>query len=284
MNRHPNSKVVRIKRKIAIGDYKQEEVETMFGDASRPVSAYWIKGTSKAGTGLTYEEQKILMPLVLNCEITDRDFRAKSEQYFHDINTRVGKEGTELEIGLEDNGSLVSELNHPLNPTEYIAYKHAISHPQVSKNKQVNVNPLIKWYLEDDIEELGKEQNLLNIKDEAAQLYLANKDNKKIVNMVLKLSSIDVAEGKKQISFRKISEETPVKFKELITDKDISLKYMVSLAIKEGVLKQVNNTTMWAESGDALGNNTEEVLVYLKDKSKAMEVNKIKAALKSFED
>ena len=102
--------------------------------------------------------------------------------------------------------------------------------------------------------------------------------------MVLKLSSIDVAEGKKQISFRKISEETPVKFKELITDKDITLKYMVSLAIKEGVLKQVNNTTMWAESGDALGNSTEEVLVYLKDKSKAMEVNKIKAALKSFED
>ncbi len=290
MNIHPHSKKIKIQRKITIGDYNQADIEKLMGDSNRPIGPYWIQGTRKAASGLTYEEQRVLMPLLVNCEPSDKDFRAKCEDYFHTISTKVPKDGVELEIGLEDGndkpmfeknekGDLIN-INLPLNPAQYVSYKHAYSHPQVSKAKGSYNNPLVKWYIEDEVIKHTEQKDLLNLKDEAIQLYLANKDSKSMIDMVLDLSSIKVKDKEKVIEFRKLSETKPAEFTRLVKDKDIKVKYMVSLAIKENILKRVGQSIVWTETGDSLGGGMDEVVINLKDKSKIMELNKIKVALK----
>ena len=273
-NDNPHSKKVVLKRKITIGDFNAKDVEEIMGDPSRPIGSYWKDG--KIGTGLTYEEQRTLMPDILFCESTDRDFRAKCEQYFHDINIKVAKDGTELEIGVE-NGA-------PLNTIQYVYYKHCLTNPMVAKSKKLAVgNPLIKWYIEDPDAELNSEKEMINLKDKATQLYLSNKDNSKVIDMVLDLSNIRTIEAKKIVEFKKLSENKPNDFIKLVEDKDISLRYMLSKAISQGILKRIGTAIVWNESGEALGQTMDEVLIKLKDKSGVPEVNKIKASLKSYQ-
>ena len=196
-NDNPHSKKVVLKRKITIGDFNAKDVEEIMGDPSRPIGSYWKNG--KIGTGLTYEEQRQFMPEIIFCDSGDREFRAKCEQYFHDINVKVAKEGTTLEVGLDEHGI-------PLNHIQYIQYKHCLDNPLVAKDRKVGLgNPLIKWYIEDPDMELNTEKELEAVKDKATQLYLTNKDNNKIVDMVLDLSGIKSIESKKLLDFKKLS-------------------------------------------------------------------------------
>jgi len=273
-NDNPHSKKVVLKRKITIGDFNAKDVEEIMGDPSRPIGSYWKGG--KIGTGLTYEEQRVLMPEILFCDAGDRDFRSKCEQYFHEINIKVAKEGTTLEVGLDEHGV-------PLNVIQYVYYKHCLDNPLVAKDKKTGVgNPLIKWYIEDPDAELNSEKALEDIKDKATQLYLSNKDNTKIVDMVLDLSGVKSIESKKLLDFKKLSASKPVEFIKLIEDKDILLRYMLSKAISQNVLKRIGTAIVWTESGEALGQTMDEVLIKLKDKTGVPDVNKIKAALKSY--
>jgi hypothetical protein len=273
-NDNPHSKKVVLKRKITIGDFNAKDVEEIMGDPSRPIGSYWKDG--KIGTGLTYEEQRTLMPDILFCDSTDRDFRSKCEQYFHDINIKVAKDGTSLEIGVE-NGA-------PLNTIQYVYYKHCLTNPMVAKSRQLAVgNPLIKWFIEDPDQELNTEKEIEAVKDKATQLYLSNKDNTKIIDMVLDLSGVKSIESKKLLDFKKLSATKPVEFIKLIEDKDILLRYMLSKAISQGVLKRIGTAIVWSESGESLGQTMDEVLIKLKDKSGVPEVNKIKASLKSYQ-
>jgi hypothetical protein len=273
-NDNPHSKKVVLKRKITIGDFNAKDVEEIMGDPSRPIGSYWKNG--KIGTGLTYEEQRQFMPEIIFCEASDRDFRAKCEQYFHDINVKVAKEGTTLEVGVDEHGI-------PLNFTQYVQYKHCLDNPLVAKDRRVGLgNPLIKWYIEDPDMELNAEIETEDVKDKATQLYLSNKTNTKIVDMVLDLSGIKSIPSKKLLDFKKLSATKPIEFIRLIEDKDILLRYMLSKAISQGVLKRIGTAIVWSESGESLGQTMDEVLIKLKDKSGVPEVNKIKASLKSF--
>lgn len=279
IDKDPNSRKVIIKRKITIGDHNQKEVEEMMGNSVRPIGPYWFG--KKAASGLNYTEQNILMPSILNTEVGDRDFREKVDEYFHSITTRVPKDGVELEIGLMNNDEPISATNLPLEPVDYVAWKHAKGHPNVAASASAaNGNPLIKWFIEDPELELTKEKELTSVRDKASQLYLINKDSSKVIDMVLDLSNVKASPNKKQLEFRKIADTNPHKFIQLIEDKDITLRYLVSQAITQGVLKRTGTAILWTESGDIIGHNMEEVLVYLKDKAKTPEVNRIKAALK----
>lgn len=273
-NDNPHSKKVVLKRKITIGDFNAKDVEEIMGDPSRPIGSYWKHG--KTGTGLTYEEQRKFMPDIIFCDKDDKEFRKMCESYFDNMNIKVDKDGTLLEVGLDEHGN-------PLNTIHYVYYKHCLDHPYVAKNKKSGIgNPLIKWYIEDPDAELNSEKEIEAIKDKATQLYLSNKDNTKIVDMVLDLSGIKSIESKKLLDFKKLSASKPVEFIKLIEDKDILLRYMLSKAISQNVLKRIGTAIVWTESGEALGQTMDEVLVKLKDKTGVPDVNKIKAALKSY--
>ena len=273
-NDNPHSKKVVLKRKITIGDFNAKDVEEIMGDPSRPIGAYWKGG--KTGTGLTYEEQRKFMPEIIFCDKDDKEFRRMCESYFDNINIKVDKDGTLLEVGLDEHGN-------PLNTIHYVYYKHCLDNPRIAKDKKSGIgNPLIKWYIEDPDAELNSEKALEDLKDKATQLYLSNKDNTKIVDMVLDLSGIKSIESKKLLDFKKLSATKPVEFIKLIEDKDILLRYMLSKAISQNVLKRIGTAIVWTESGEALGQTMDEVLVKLKDKTGVPDVNKIKAALKSY--
>ena len=273
-NDNPHSRKVVLKRKITIGDFNAKDVEEIMGDPSRPIGAYWKGG--KTGTGLTYEEQRKFMPEIIFCDAEDKEFRKMCETYFHEINIKVDKEGTPLEVGVDEHGV-------PLNTIQYVYHKHCLDNPRIAKDKKTGLgNPLIKWYIEDPDMELNAEKETEAVKDKATQLYLTNKDNNKIVDMVLDLSGIKSIESKKLLDFKKLSASKPVEFIKLIEDKDILLRYMLSKAISQGVLKRIGTAIVWSESGESLGQTMDEVLVKLKDKSGVPEVNKIKASLKSY--
>src|SRR5690606_19206039 len=103
------------------------------------------------GSGLTFQEQKLLLPDVIGVEANDKDFRREVEKFYHEILTKIPDAGIELEIGLENDNEPLSESNMPLNIKDYVIYRHIINSPQVAKDKDTadRWGHLKPFYIED---------------------------------------------------------------------------------------------------------------------------------------
>src|SRR5579872_23290 len=80
-----------------------KEIQDYFADSKQGIGSYWEGGHSnKVGTGLSFDEQELLMPYIINCRKEDNLFREKVELFFHEIDTKVPHDkGVVLETGLK---------------------------------------------------------------------------------------------------------------------------------------------------------------------------------------
>ena len=125
IKKHPNSRIITLYRKDSFLMNAQKGSAPEFLEmAKQSLGSYWDNSfSSVVGSGLNFTEQKLLMPTLVDCEPSDRNFRTKCSEYFASIATKVpyGK-GRDLEIGLEtSNNEDLSETNMPLNLPDYVA-------------------------------------------------------------------------------------------------------------------------------------------------------------------
>ena len=217
----PNSRIVKIFRKGTFieGAQKAQAPEFM-AMSKKSLGSFWENSFSKTiGSGLTFNEQKLLLPTIVDCEPEDRNFRAKVAEYYGSIKTIVPYEkGRELEIGLsESNKDPLSAKNLPLNLADYITYRHAAAHPLCAKDKQsADGNMLVEYYIFDPQEQEDFEVKLSQDADKALELYLKIKKTPERVDMLLTLLNVDprIFKGKnaaelKLAQLKEISEKTP---------------------------------------------------------------------------
>ena len=101
---HQNSKTVTIYRAGSFLSRAQgKEIDDFFATSKRAVGSYWESTNAKrVASGLTFMEEELLMPKILDVHEKDREFRQKVTQFFVELETQIPYEsGRTLEIGLE---------------------------------------------------------------------------------------------------------------------------------------------------------------------------------------
>lgn len=276
--RHPNSRIVYLRRlPLVVHESNKELQADYFSLASRSIGSYFAKDSDRPGTGLTIGEENLLLPHVLNIPTTDRDFRQRVTDYFHEIHTRVkgSEEGTPLEIGLEYGNDKpistdgVTLSNPPLNVAQYIAYRHAMSHPEVALSKEAGQgNPLKAYYIFDPQAVTGSNISISDTKDSAFEAYLEVKKDGKKVDMYLTLLGVrhyNMSQGDKILRLRKEAEAKPKAFLAIHADKDKELYYFIDQCIDAKVFKTVGTRILIAESVEEIGRDKQAAMLYLKD-------------------
>lgn len=295
------SKIVELHRKQTfMQDANQDpDVKDYLALAFRAVGSYYREIGKVYESGLTRLEEDIIMPDLLGGFTADdnkNEFRRQVQTFFKEINTKVPPEGIKLQIGLEQDAPL-SAQNPPLKPMDYVRYKHAIKHPQVAKNKdEADRYQHILFYMVDKVAQSEGKSKLRDYEDKAQIEYLQiNKDLGK-VEMVLTLLGVNtknmndndmVLALKDQASLD--AEESDImnterlqRFVSVVNDRELIAKYDIMEMIRAGYLERVKTKILMKESGEVIGDNLKEAVVWLQDKGNSKVVNVLYANLDEF--
>jgi hypothetical protein len=276
---------VTIKRKLPFYHEQQEELRDWFSDANTAIGAFWEKGgSSKQGSGMTLEEEALVMPSVLSIPLQDPNFRREVSNYFRDINTVIPQDGLPLVISLEDDDMELSRDNMPVKVDDYIKYRHAVGHPFTAMSEyDARSNPLKRYYVEDQEEIVKQERAKVDEVDKALSIYFEIKKNKKKVNMVLALMGASTEEGEDAtVALKSAAEKDPLKFHKVATDDDLQLKYEISSMVSEGVLDLVKGKYIRTDTAETLGTEMQTV-AWFKDKSNSKDIAMFKAMMQEME-
>lgn len=271
-----NSRKITIYQKGTFLDGAQKESAPEFmAMAKKSIGSFWKTSESKVmGSGLSFEEQKLLMPELVDCEPDDRQFRQKVYDYFSSMRTVVpyGK-GKTLEIGLsKSNKEPVSKDNMPIEISEYITYRHALAHPLVAASKQEADNNMLKEYYIFDAqaqEDAEIEEN--TTKDEALAVYLKISKESTKIDMLLTLLGTDPrkfkgknATGLKKEALKEISEKRPKDLLDVYGDKLFEAKYEIQSMINTAILGSRGELIFDPETGETIGHNLSEAIAWIK--------------------
>jgi hypothetical protein len=267
------------------------EVKRWQGAAFRGVGPYFENKV--VGTGLTFAEQRLLLPNYLGVEVDDKQFRAKIETEYHSMFTNVPEDGLVLETGLENDDEELSVGNMPLVIKDYIVWRHIIASPEVAKNEQeASRYQHYRYFIHDP--EAITEGNiaLAKLADEAMHLYFKYKDDEIKVDQILTLMGARTEKmsfSEKQINLRSLAtpkhgeneymqSETLKRFIRIANDKDREMKFLIKELVGLQYLRQVGaQGFVFYETGVKVGDSMEEAVLYFTNPKNSKELNLAKA-------
>lgn len=287
-------KFIEIKRHFSIGEMSQEdpEVKIWMGQSFRAVGPYNDKTGKAVATGLTFTEQRLLLPEVLGIEASDKDFRKVVTNFYNGFITPIPKEGRKLIISLENDAEELSETNPPQNIMDYITYRHVTGHPEVAKDKaEAERNIFKKFYIVDPDGVTQEAVRLNKLEDEAYTLYMHYKDDNIKVDQLLTMLGVNIRNMKREDKVLKLKsaaqknaslndaeqKEVLDNFIKVCKDKDLEYKYLIQEMIGAQYLQRVGNNIIYAESGKKVGDNMEDAVLYFKNPKNSRDLNLLKA-------
>lgn len=292
-------KIVWIRRKFSFIEEANNDpaVKDYFDMAFRAIGSQYRVFGKIYETGLTRAEENILMPEILGLYPDDdkKSYRKAIQEYYRNINTKVPSRGLRLEISLEDDSKELSEDNPPINIDHYLRYKHALKHLQVGKNlDEAEKYQHILFYIDDPSEQTKDSAKVSDYEDEARIEYFKIVKNEEKVDMVLTLmgimvNNLSLSEKKLKLkamasireslgndeNIRRLSN-----FSRVAKDKEMAIKYEITNLISGGILEKVGSRILISESGDVIGDNIKEAVLWFKDKGNSREVNVFRARLR----
>lgn len=290
------------------------EVQEYFSMAFKAIGSYWKEMGTMYASGLTRLEEDVLLPEVIgNIDPVkeSRDFRQKVQDFYMNINTKVSPDGLKLEIGLEgegndifrrnDKGEIVKDNsgmpvmgNKPLRIMDYIRYKHIIGHPHVASTLDEALRYQHKqFYVVDKVADTISKSKLRDKEDLAQREYLSiNKDMQK-VEMVLTLLGVNtrgmgvdslLLELKEQASIdpdaaESVNTERLERFVRVVNDKELAAKYDIMEMVRANLMERVKTKVLIKESGETIGEDLKEAVIWLLDKKNSQQVNSLYANL-----
>lgn len=233
--------------------------------------------SGKTNTGLTYEEEKKLMPRILGITKENTEFDRKVQEYFTNLTIRVvWDEPYPLEIGLDKDGD-------PLNVTDYVKYKFALANTNEVASSKKDAIGNKRFYIEDPSMEIDKKYDLLKLKKEAFKEFYKLQDNQEKLNMIMSVLGIDIrniTDKEKDLKIEDYINDNPQKFIDVVSDKNLEIKSFIENCITAQVITKIGNTYL---DGDIeLGKSFDEAVMFLKDKKNSDVFVKLKARLETF--
>lgn len=291
-------KIIYIKRAVPFvhDQINSEAMQEQLSMTSKSIGSYYpTKNSPKIGTGLTIEEEKLLLPLQLSISPADINFMKEVSKWYGDFTTRVpGGMGLPLNIGLQvDNSQPISASNLPIELMDYLRYRHALGYPKTAPSPEAaKGNSLIEFYIEDPEKVIKAREADNDIKDKAIADYMTIKGDQDRVNMVLTVMKQHIrkqsgrppinistlAPSEKIIILRELANMRPEKFSHTVNDPSLKTVYMVEEFLSTGILQRVGNMIVDNTDGQrALGSTVMEVVTLLKDPKEGHTKNRLKA-------
>jgi hypothetical protein len=295
-----SSKIVEIHKYNNLAHENTKGAKDFMEQAKVSIGSYYHsvggKATKKTATGLSFEEIDLLMPLIIDYDESDREFRKEVTRYFDAIDNKVP---LTLEVGLKDNSKELGidlnegvkgakpKLNLPLNVEDYIVFNHAKGHPHVALSEDEAIGNYFKsMYIVDDSkieEELLQD---IDISDKALALYIQNKDKKDIVLQALSYLGVSLVEpitGKKlspEAAFKAQATKNPKNFIKCIQDEDLPYVAKINSYVKRKIVRREGNRYIFENK--VLGASTKDFVEWLKDKSNSETIIILKARLDDY--
>ncbi len=286
------SKIIEVHRHFNMVEMSQEdpEVKAWLGQSYRGIGPYF-KDKATA-TGLSFEEQRLLLPELLGIESTDKDFRRTVNRFFDELVTSVPKEGLKLQIGLEDDSRPLGEGNMPLNIMDFIKYRHIRGHRDVALSGSEAQKTFGKRFYIHDPESVSQGAISLNkLEDDAMVVYMKYKDDAIKTDQILTMLGVNIRYLKhddKILKLKELSQKNHKfndmeqkdafdRFIKISQDKDLEYKYLIQEMIGAQYLKRVGNNILYTESGKTVGVNMEDAVLYFKNPKNSRELNMMKS-------
>lgn len=263
-----------------------KDVQDFFSSSKRSIGSYFESGASRRiGTGLSFDEEALLLPHILDVPAEHTEFRKKLNEFYQDMDTSVPYDtGRILEIGLDhSNTDNVSKGNMPIDIMDYLRYRHAIKHPQVALSKDTaDGNTLKEFYIFDKFEVSKKSSKQLEVKDAALAIYQEIKSDDTKVRMALVLLGINpdrLETGDYIETLRGAAEKDPKKFLEVMGDKEFEINFWIQSMVNYKIVKVFGKKYFDAETDKLIGNDLEETIYFFKDDVNSDLIGTMKARL-----
>lgn len=300
VKKHANSKTVTIFRAGTFAEDAQTGAQDFMAMSRKSIGSYYQHNFGKGiGSGLSFEEIDLLLPLLIDIPATERTFRAAVTDFFSSISTNIPyKEGRTFEVGLHlendkpvthsetrEDGRVVYNL--PINLNDYIRYRHAENHPRVANSKSNAAgNSLIEYYIFDPTQVADENTALTTQKDEAFTLYLTLKDDPKKVDMLLTLMKEDPrmyhgtnAVSERMQALRALVDTKPDKVLTEHKAAHFEERYTLLTLVNTGICKQIGGRYVETETSTILGNTAEEAIYWILDKVNSDKLTLMKARM-----
>lgn len=288
------NKTIEVHRHFNLVEMQQEDpsVKAWLGEAFRPIGPYFETNGRATATGLSFAEQAVLMPVVLGIEKQDKDFRRAVTKYYDEILTNVPKDGLKLNISLENDSKPLSEDNLPIALKDYIIYRHLIGHRDVAKDKtEAQTLPYKRFYVVDPNKVAAESVKINDLEDKAMTLYFRFKDDTIKVDQILTMMGISVKNMKKEqktLELKKFTTKKPgtpehvqtelfKRFIDVCEDTDLEYKFLVEELVGAQVLERIGTNILFKESGERLGDDMKEAVLFLKNAKNSKTLNMLKA-------
>lgn len=287
-------KTIKIQRHFNMIEMSQEdpEVTAWLGQAYKAIGPYFDNGGKSVGKGLTFEEQKLLLPDLLGVEPHEREWRNKVDTFYHEFLTKIPKQGLELHISLQDDNAPLSTTNMPQNLMDYIRMRHIMSHPQVGKDQaDAEKHQHKRFYIVDPDNVAKGAIDVNTLEDKATVVYMKYKDDQIKIDQILTVLGVNIKSMKhedkvlklksfvkKDSKFNEIEQtESFQRFIEAAEDKDLEYKYLIQEMIGAQYLQRVGNNIIYKESGKKIGDNLQDTVLYFKNPKNSRDLNLLKA-------
>lgn len=207
-------------------------------------------------------------------------------------NTKALKEGLEKKItALNALESEQYKYGYPENIADYLLYRHCLLYKDIAKEPAlINNDKSIRFWIKDEAKEAKLQEGLRIELNKAKRNYVGICDdddcfkNVYVQYCVIKGMPISasLAESKitQQNNLDKFSQEEPVKFNKICSDKQLVVKSLIEQLIENGVLNRhpYSQNIVAADSGDYIGANMKEAVIWFTnpDNTNAVEAYKNK--------
>lgn len=270
-------KTITIYRSKNKGGLDSSHYKLINEESRQYIGSYFKRNTNGSiGTGLTNEEERIVMPKLVNRYPDQDGFWDLVKSYFIDIRTYVPTEGLTLEIGLINDekplGAVLSEteINLPVNPDHWVRYKHAMACNRVAPSERYDKRSLrTKFYVEDPEEVTVELKENLTLKNQAHTLYISTLNKRsEIAPYILTMFGIfvdkDMMKDENMMWYKidELKDKNPAKFIKIVEDKHLKNKYIIQTLINNKQIKRVGDKLM-TKDNDPLGASTIDELASL---------------------
>lgn len=180
----------------------------------------------------------------------------------------------------------------PVNIAEYLLYRHCLLYRDIAKDTAIiNSDPYVRFYFRDDTKDRERQQKLRQEINNAKRNYVEVIGNDDMFDAVYiqycVIAGLPIVNSmlndrlEKEVQLDKFSIAEPVKFNNIVKDKDIEIKSFIELLISRGeFVRSKFNQNITTQDGEFVGANMKEAIAWAKDPDNANVIAAFKNKLK----
>ena len=228
-------------------------------------------------SGLTREQEKKYLPIILGIDADDREFARAVRAYWAEKAVSVPSIGTILNITEDEDGE-------PVKLENWIDYQWLLKHPHVASNKQSMLRDSTIRAFVHDPEKVEQSTHKKIVNRKASYLeYMKLTDGKKgdpdrmdrVVRILLGVNPNNLTQIQKENQLETVAYNDPERFYAVVTDKDIDVRAEIESMLEDDILARIGAHIKFGT--DTLGHSMEEAIEFFKDRNNSATLSALRS-------